>query len=186
MSQKNDSENDIWEYKPLEKKKKRREPHPAPATATKRRCPPRKATKRDSASLKSPGRKVNTAGSGDSNTVVVNIDVDGHGSLQDHHLPSKSSPAHDTEQKDNGAEGPSSGEFCPMCQMPFSILVVQTQRWHVAECIDTPRDTCKGTVTHPPPYTSSEDINCSLTSVSLYICPHGILLHTFTTGYYYR
>ncbi|KAM8729745.1 DNA cross-link repair 1A protein [Acanthopagrus schlegelii] len=143
MSQKNDSENDIWEYKPLEKKKKRREPHPAPATATKRRCPPRKATKRDSASLKSPGRKVNTAGSGDSNTVVVNIDVDGHGSLQDHHLPSKSSPAHDTEQKDDGAEGPSSGEFCPMCQMPFSILVVQTQRWHVAECIDTPRDTCK-------------------------------------------
>ncbi|KAK1881804.1 DNA cross-link repair 1A protein [Dissostichus eleginoides] len=30
-----------------------------------------------------------------------------------------------------------------MCQMPFSILVVQTQRWHVAECLDTPRDTCK-------------------------------------------
>ncbi|KAK2820420.1 hypothetical protein Q5P01_023379 [Channa striata] len=27
--------------------------------------------------------------------------------------------------------------------MPFSILVVQTQRWHVAECLDTPRDQCQ-------------------------------------------
>ena len=177
MSQKNDSENDIWEYKPLEKKKKCREPPPAPATAAKRRCPSRKASKRDCTPLKSPGRKVNTAGSGNSNVNTVNIEVDGHGSVRDHHLLSKS-PAHDTEQKDDGAEGPSSGDFCPMCQMPFSILVVQTQRWHVAECIDTHRDTCKGTVTHPPPYTSSKNMTCSLSSVSLYICRYGLLLHT--------
>ncbi|GLD62915.1 DNA cross-link repair 1A protein [Lates japonicus] len=27
--------------------------------------------------------------------------------------------------------------------MPFSILVVQSQRWHVAECLDIPRDKCQ-------------------------------------------
>ncbi|XP_066549378.1 DNA cross-link repair 1A protein [Amia ocellicauda] len=26
---------------------------------------------------------------------------------------------------------------CPSCQMPFSILLVQSPRWHVAECLDT-------------------------------------------------
>ncbi|XP_061228726.1 DNA cross-link repair 1A protein isoform X2 [Neopsephotus bourkii] len=28
--------------------------------------------------------------------------------------------------------------YCPSCQMPFSLLLVQTPRWHVAECLDTP------------------------------------------------
>lgn len=28
--------------------------------------------------------------------------------------------------------------YCPSCQMPFSILLVQTPRWHVSECLDTP------------------------------------------------
>ncbi|XP_063818626.1 DNA cross-link repair 1A protein [Pseudophryne corroboree] len=27
--------------------------------------------------------------------------------------------------------------YCPSCQMPFSILLVQTPRWHVSECLDT-------------------------------------------------
>uniref|UniRef100_A0A8C5HK59 DNA cross-link repair 1A protein n=1 Tax=Gouania willdenowi TaxID=441366 RepID=A0A8C5HK59_GOUWI len=48
---------------------------------------------------------------------------------------------------DNAAEGSSSSsssaDFCPICQMPFFILVVQSQRWHIAECLDTPRDTCE-------------------------------------------
>lgn len=41
---------------------------------------------------------------------------------------------------------PQSGGFCPVCQMPFSVLVVQSQQWHVAECLDTPTDNCKGNV----------------------------------------
>ncbi|KAM3859958.1 DNA cross-link repair 1A protein [Diretmus argenteus] len=77
MSQKDDdSENDIWEYKPLQKKNKR---------------------------LSS------------SNGAVA-------------------------KKRPFETETAPSGDFCPICQMPFSILVVQTQRWHVAECLDTPRD----------------------------------------------
>ncbi|XP_078135064.1 DNA cross-link repair 1A protein isoform X2 [Sander vitreus] len=138
MSEKHDSEDDIWEYKPLEKKKKR---HESPsATVTKRKCTVRKASKRDSDfTVKSPDREVKTAESGDCSSVVT-----GDSSLEAHNLPLKLSPSSDAVLTDNAAaEGPSSGDFCPMCQMPFSILVVQTQRWHVAECLDTPRDTCK-------------------------------------------
>nr|CBN81447.1 DNA cross-link repair 1A protein [Dicentrarchus labrax] len=138
MSQKDESENDIWEYKPLQKKKKKTHESPSlPVTVTKRRRTSRKNSKRDtSCSVKSPGR---TAESGDCTT---GVHTDGHCSLEAHSVPPKSSDG--TVQTDNAAdEGPSSGDFCPMCQMPFSILVVQTQRWHVAECLDTPRDTCK-------------------------------------------
>lgn len=137
MSQKDDSESDIWDYKPLEKKKKRQET--PSATVTKRRCTVRKTSKRDTSfSVKSPESKIKTAESGGCSAVV-----NGHSSLETHNLPSQSSPTSDTEQTDNAAEGPSNGDFCPVCQMPFSILVVQTQRWHVAECLDTPRDACK-------------------------------------------
>uniref|UniRef100_A0A3Q3KFG1 Uncharacterized protein n=1 Tax=Monopterus albus TaxID=43700 RepID=A0A3Q3KFG1_MONAL len=118
MSQKEDSESDIWEYKPLEKKKKSQE------------------------SSSSPDRnvKIKAAESGDFSTVV---NIDGHNGLEADNQPSESSPTNDTVQTEDAVEGPSSGDFCPMCQMPFSILLVQTQRWHVAECLDTPRDKCK-------------------------------------------
>ncbi|XP_035469335.2 DNA cross-link repair 1A protein [Scophthalmus maximus] len=126
MSQKDDSENDIWEYKPLEKKKKRRQKSPAAVTAvTKRRCAPRKPSKRDSAA------SVDTL----ERTEEVKTGVETHSPTSD--LP----PACDDTVQTGGR--PSSGHFCPMCQMPFSVLVVQTQRWHVAECLDTCRDTCK-------------------------------------------
>ncbi|KAK5850888.1 hypothetical protein PBY51_001725 [Eleginops maclovinus] len=136
MSQKDDSENDIWEYKPLQKKKKRND---SPALTVTKRCTVRKTSKRDTSfSVKSADSKVKKANNGDCRS------VNGDSSLEAHVLPSKSSTASDTVQTDNAAdEGPSSGDFCPMCQMPFSILVVQTQRWHVAECLDSSRDTCK-------------------------------------------
>nr|XP_006135033.1 DNA cross-link repair 1A protein isoform X1 [Pelodiscus sinensis] len=28
--------------------------------------------------------------------------------------------------------------WCPSCQMPFSLLLAQTPRWHVTDCLDTP------------------------------------------------
>lgn len=142
MSQKDDSENDIWEYKPLEKKKKRQKSPPPAITATKRRCTLRKTCKKDSAVSSK------TAESGRFSTPVH---VGGHGGSETQKrdpLPSELCPTHEADQRDSAAEGPSSGDFCPMCQMPFSILVVQSQRWHVAECLDTSRDKCEGTDLH--------------------------------------
>ncbi|NWX32421.1 DCR1A protein, partial [Notiomystis cincta] len=39
-----------------------------------------------------------------------------------------------------GDEGARPGHrgHCPSCQMPFSLLVVQTPQWHVYECLETP------------------------------------------------
>ncbi|KAE8284048.1 DNA cross-link repair 1A protein SNM1-like protein A [Larimichthys crocea] len=118
MSQKDECEDDIWEYKPLEKKRKSQE------SPTVRRCTTRKPPRRRDTSVKSSNRKVKTGGGGDCSSSSATA--------------SESPPTNDTVQ-----DGSSSGDHCPICQMPFSILVVQTQRWHVAECLDTPRDTCK-------------------------------------------
>ncbi|GAA6214280.1 DNA cross-link repair 1A protein [Lates japonicus] len=141
MSQKDDSENDIWDYKPLEKKKKRQKSTSAATTVTKRRCTSRKTSKRATAlsvnNVPEGAEKVKTAEGRDCGTVV---NENGHSSRE---TPSKLSPINETVQTHNAAEGPSSGDFCPMCQMPFSILVVQSQRWHVAECLDIPRDKCQ-------------------------------------------
>ncbi|XP_068439125.1 DNA cross-link repair 1A protein [Clinocottus analis] len=129
MSDKDDSESDIWEYKPLVKKRKRNESPPV----TKRRCTVRKPSKRDtSVPVKSPDTKDKAAERRHCSNVTFT-----------HETPSKTSSASDPAQTDNAADAPSSGDFCPMCQMPFSMLVVQSQRWHVSECLDTPRDTCK-------------------------------------------
>ncbi|XP_067344910.1 DNA cross-link repair 1A protein isoform X2 [Channa argus] len=127
MSKKDDSENDIWDYKPLGKKTKR---HNSPSvTVPKRTCTLRKTPKRD----KSPARNVRVKAANREKLSNVTVNADGHGSVE----------TKDTVQRAVEAEGPFAGDFCPVCQMPFSILVVQTQRWHVTECLDIPRDKCQ-------------------------------------------
>lgn len=131
MSQKDDSESDIWDYKPLGKRKKRRDSPSTPSTKTKRRCTVKKTSKKETlVCVKSPGR-----GRG--------CITGGHSSADVQSLPPVSPPAHGNT--DTTSDGSSSGDFCPICQMPFSILLGQSQRWHVAECLDSPRDTCEGT-----------------------------------------
>ncbi|XP_068610800.1 DNA cross-link repair 1A protein [Brachionichthys hirsutus] len=133
MSQKDDSENDIWEYKPLEKKRKRLES----PTASKRRCTLGKNCKKDARfSVNSLDNKVKTDAGGQACCAAAHTEQAGSP------LPSTLPTSHDKVKTDSDDEAPS-GSFCPMCQMPFSILVVQTQSWHVAECLDTPRDTRK-------------------------------------------
>ncbi|KAM6951174.1 DNA cross-link repair 1A protein [Aplochiton taeniatus] len=56
------------------------------------------------------------------------------------HSVSTQSIQKDVLTSDYLEEGPSLGDFCPLCQMPFSILVVQSRRWHVADCLDSPGD----------------------------------------------
>lgn len=37
--------------------------------------------------------------------------------------------------------------YCPSCQMPFSLLLVQTPQWHVTECLDSTGTAEKSTAT---------------------------------------
>ncbi|CAG5906213.1 unnamed protein product [Menidia menidia] len=137
MSQKDDSESDIWDYKPLEKKKRTE-----PSTALKRRCTSRKSAKKET-SLRSEERDAKTPAAERGDRASAGY-VDQKCIIDLHILPTKSSSPEESVQSDkNAAERSTSEEYCPICQMPFIILVVQTQRWHVAECLDTPRDQCK-------------------------------------------
>ncbi|NWV87012.1 DCR1A protein, partial [Machaerirhynchus nigripectus] len=51
-----------------------------------------------------------------------------------HSQESVSSPV---EQGSQNAKAVHDG-YCPSCQMPFSLLLVQTPQWHVYECLETP------------------------------------------------
>ena len=44
-------------------------------------------------------------------------------------------------KKQNQHEG-----YCPVCQMPFSILLLQSPGWHVAECMELPALSSEGTL----------------------------------------
>ncbi|NWH56762.1 DCR1A protein, partial [Geococcyx californianus] len=55
----------------------------------------------------------------------------------DSSVHSQESASSQSEQSSQNAK-PIHDGYCPSCQMPFSLLLVQTPRWHVAECLDTP------------------------------------------------
>lgn len=130
MSQKDDSESDIWEYKPLEKKLKKES-----QSVTKRRCTIRKTSKKDASLSVKSFHKSEQAKPAES------------GACSDSKLEANNASSKEAIQ--NAAERSSlSEDYCPICQMPFFILVVQSQRWHIAECLDVSRDKCKGTDTH--------------------------------------
>ncbi|XP_034049447.1 DNA cross-link repair 1A protein isoform X1 [Thalassophryne amazonica] len=130
-----DGENDIWEYKPLEKTKKRRQSPNGAGNVQKRRCAVRKTRQTKSDTPNKTDSHVNSC-TGQSLT-------ENSSSSSSERQLSKSADDKPTKE-DQTAEGLSSGdEFCPVCQMPFSILLMQCPRWHVAECLDTPRDKCK-------------------------------------------
>lgn len=41
---------------------------------------------------------------------------------------------------------PSYEGYCPSCQMPLSLLLIETPHWHVTECLDSSGTAEKGTV----------------------------------------
>lgn len=142
MSQKGDGENDIWDYKPLGKKKKRHDAPTVSAVVLKKRCVSGRGSQK-SKSAKLSDDKVETAKHEDCATgddVTEGEDSNSSRWMKHHDFPFRSSLIEETGQSHTAA----TEDFCPMCQMPFSILVGQTQRWHVAECLETSRDSCEG------------------------------------------
>lgn len=129
MSQKEDSENDVWDYKPLQKKKR--------LSSSARSTARKTAGKAKAFTVRPPDPEIETA----DNRKPAAIDLAGQ--HRDTHAQVDSSKS-STKANGDGDAQDSSGGFCPICQMPFCILVGQTQRWHIAECLDTPRDKCEG------------------------------------------
>lgn len=122
------SESDIWDYKPLKKTKIN------PSTSGEHGTTSGKGRKSSKTKNK---RKTNVEDNEDAKKAHQQTPSE-QGQVSD------SLRVHHGTYRDAQDKDAESGGFCPVCQMPFSILVVQSQQWHVAECLDTPGEESKG------------------------------------------
>ncbi|KAM6105158.1 DNA cross-link repair 1A protein [Pterocles gutturalis] len=127
-------EEDIWEYKSIRKKKHQGNSESISTPVQKvsdGRCRPKSKRNRNK---KKSVDKTDTLQKTEQRS-RPNQDVDQ--CKDDSSVHSQESVSSLTEQSlENGK--PVHEGYCPSCQMPFSLLLVQTPRWHVAECLDAP------------------------------------------------
>ncbi|RXN09749.1 DNA cross-link repair 1A [Labeo rohita] len=126
------SESEIWDYKPLKKTRKRSCKSPITREHGKKR-------KKDNVSK--PGTSVQNTKVNSAET-HTGLDQNGNNAPINNVNSGSLDVNHGTLSQDVQDKDPQSGGFCPVCQMPFSLLVVQSQQWHVAQCLDNPGDNC--------------------------------------------
>ncbi|XP_032844631.2 DNA cross-link repair 1A protein isoform X2 [Tyto alba] len=127
-------EEDIWEYKSIRKQKHQSKSESISTPVEKvsdGKCKPKKKRNRRK---KISVEKTDTLQKTEQRS-RLNQDVDQ--CTDDSIVHSQESVSSLTEQSSRNAKPVHDG-YCPSCQMPFSLLLVQTPRWHVAECLDTP------------------------------------------------
>uniref|UniRef100_A0A8C7DID1 DNA cross-link repair 1A protein n=1 Tax=Oncorhynchus kisutch TaxID=8019 RepID=A0A8C7DID1_ONCKI len=184
---KNDLEDDIWEYKPLKKKKRKDKETPDTfnGSMAKYRQASQCLTKGEtSVQVKNTVRHVKLTKVAPNKTLGVkenesiqNKEV-ARRTLSTQNIAFPQSTQDDDSTRTAGenvhrASSPG-GSSCPICQMPFSILVVQSQRWHVAECLDNPGEDRKE---------CPDGIQCYSTILSHYQrYSHSLLAHSRATN----
>lgn len=133
-------EEDIWEYKSIRKRKPQSNPDSTSVsmqTVTKGKCRP----KRKGNGIRKKSVEKNSTPQKSEQRLRPSEDLDP--CKDDSSLHAQESVSSLTEQGSPSTRPVCDG-YCPSCQMPFSLLVVQTPRWHVAECLDTPGSVEKG------------------------------------------
>ncbi|NXX58820.1 DCR1A protein, partial [Scopus umbretta] len=127
-------EEDIWEYKSLRKQKHHPSSEGIPTPVQKvsdGKCrPKRKRNRNKKKSVEKTDTLLKTEQRSRPNQDVEQC-------KDDISVCSQESVGSLTEQSSQNAK-PIHDGYCPSCQMPFSLLLVETPRWHVAECLDTP------------------------------------------------
>ncbi|XP_010120088.1 PREDICTED: DNA cross-link repair 1A protein [Chlamydotis macqueenii] len=127
-------EEDIWEYKSIRKQKHQSNSETVSTPVQKvsdGKCRPKKKRNRNK---KKCVAKTDALEKTEQRS-RPHQDVDE--SKDDSSVHSQESVGSLTEPSSQSARPVHDG-YCPSCQMPFSLLLVQTPRWHVAECLDTP------------------------------------------------
>ncbi|KAM6262990.1 DNA cross-link repair 1A protein isoform 1-T2 [Spheniscus humboldti] len=127
-------EEDIWEYKSIRKQKHQSNSESISTPVQKvsdGKCRPKRKRNRNK---KKSIEKTDTLQKTEQRS-RPNQDVDQ--CKDDSSVRSQESVSSLTEQSSQNTKPVHDG-YCPSCQMPFSLLLVQTPRWHVAECLDTP------------------------------------------------
>ncbi|NXD36396.1 DCR1A protein, partial [Copsychus sechellarum] len=126
-------EEDIWEYKSIRKRKRQSNSQsistPGQEVNDGKGRPKRKRnrTKKSTGKTDTPRKTKQSSRPGQ--------DVDQ--CTEDSSVHSQESVSSLAEQSSQNAKPVHDG-FCPSCQMPFSLLLVQTPQWHVYECLETP------------------------------------------------
>ncbi|NXS27557.1 DCR1A protein, partial [Pomatostomus ruficeps] len=126
-------EEDIWEYKSIRKQKHRSNSQRISTTVQdvsdgKGRPKRKRNRKRKSVEKTDTPQKTKQSSRPDQDVDQCRDDSSVHSQ------ESRSSLA---EQSSQNAKPVQDG-YCPSCQMPFSLLLVQTPQWHVYECLETP------------------------------------------------
>ncbi|XP_077114066.1 DNA cross-link repair 1A protein [Ranitomeya variabilis] len=128
-----DNEDDIWDYKSLQKprdgvvdkagsqKPARKSGSQAKRGSNRGRHAPKKA--KNALPSPQPAPELTVQGPGSQDAVPS---TPKRGKAESVKTPTPETP----QNRHSG--------HCPSCQMPFSILLVQTPRWHVSECLDAP------------------------------------------------
>lgn len=133
-------EEDIWEYKSIRKQKRQNSsesiPTPVQKVSDGKSRPKGKRSRKKRKSVeKTDGLQKTEQKS--------RPDQDADQCKDDSSVHSQESVSSLTGQSSQNGK-PLHDGYCPSCQMPFSLLLVQTPRWHVAECLDTPGATENG------------------------------------------
>ncbi|XP_062859114.1 DNA cross-link repair 1A protein [Trichomycterus rosablanca] len=139
MSQSN-SESDIWEYKSLKRNKRQTK-----ASDTSEHGAKKPKLAKQGMSKKKVNKASNSNRSSKVNfPIKPSTETEVTSQVQSPPKPSypsvsESHPEHEESSSvTNKEQDPQSRGYCPVCQMPFSVLVVQSTQWHVAECLETP------------------------------------------------
>ncbi|NWR46676.1 DCR1A protein, partial [Regulus satrapa] len=126
-------EDDIWKYKSIRKRRHRSNPQsistPVQEVSDGKGRPKRKRNRKKKSTLKTDTRQK----AKQSSQPGQDVDV----CKEDSSVHSQESVSSLAEQRSKNAKPVHDG-FCPSCQMPFSLLLVQTPQWHVYECLETP------------------------------------------------
>ncbi|NXR85189.1 DCR1A protein, partial [Hypocryptadius cinnamomeus] len=126
-------EEDIWEYKSIRKRKHQSNSQsistPVQEVSVGKGKPKRKRN----------GKKKSTEKTGTPQKTKQSSQAgqDVEECKEDSSVHSQDSVGSLAEQSSQNAKPVHDG-FCPSCQMPFSLLLVQTPQWHVYECLETP------------------------------------------------
>lgn len=139
MSEEDLLEEDIWEYKSVRKQKQQSASESPSAPLQKVTDGKRRPKRKGNGSKR---KKVGKNGTLQKSEPRSRPNEDPEPSKDDSSVHSQESAG---SQAENGSQSarPVHDGHCPSCQMPFSLLLVQTPRWHVAECLDTPGSTEK-------------------------------------------
>ncbi|NXH87808.1 DCR1A protein, partial [Edolisoma coerulescens] len=126
-------EEDIWEYKSIRKRKHQSDLQsistPVQEVGDGKGRPKRKANRKK--------KSVEKTDTPPKTKQSLRPDQDVDRCKDDSSVHSQESVSSPVEESSQNAKPVHDG-YCPSCQMPFSLLLVQTPQWHVHECLETP------------------------------------------------